>query len=121
MRGSCIASDRSRFVCWGSAAEGAGARGHLQKGRAGRISQSSTVGDDKESPEPGEGSPGGADEVSGSGGEDGCSLRASHPSVGRRGAGMLEVGSTRNSLGGPVGSTDWIRTGGTSREAYLST
>ena len=35
----------------------------------------STVGYDKESPEPGESSPGGADEVSGSGGEDGCSLR----------------------------------------------
>ena len=40
--------------------------------------------------------------MSGSGGEDGRSLRASHPSVGRREAGMLEVGSTRNSLGGLV-------------------
>ena len=59
--------------------------------------------------------------MSGSGGEDGRSLRASHPSVGRRGAGMFEVGSTQNLLGGPVGSTDWIRTGGTLREAYLNT
>ena len=39
----------------------------------------------------------------------------------RRGGRTLKVGSTRSSLGGPVGSTDWIKTGGTSREAYLNT
>ena len=64
--------------------------------------------------------------MSGPGGEDGRSSRASYPGSGCGGAGMtprrggrtLEVES---SLGGPVGSTDWIKTCGTSREAYLNT